>query len=511
MAERPNIVLILADDMGYSDLGCFGGEIRTPNLDRLASEGVRFTHFYNNAVCAPTRASLLTGLYPQQLGLAEKNSEALRGDNNVTLAETLRAAGYRTLMSGKWHNGHAPGLLPVDRGFEKYWGLLSGCSNYFNPGLPRAGEPAPAHKAAGNMRHWGDQARVIQPFTPEDPKFYTTDAFTQKALDFLDECGRGPAPFFLYLAHCAPHFPMQAWPEDIARYRGSYRVGWEQLRRRRYQRQIELGIVDPRWGLSPADERAPQWSSVDAPDAMDLVMSVYAAMIDRLDMGIGRVLDRIRALGQEENTLVLFLSDNGGTAEWIHNTPEVPPGPVNSYHTVDAAWANASNTPFRLYKRFGHEGGISTPLIARWPRALREPGRICPQVGHVVDFMPTFLELAGAEYPREFAGRRVASMEGRSLVAALRGEGAGEARTLFWFHTGARAVRHGKWKLVTQGPARQMGAFGGLKIPAGADRWELYDLEVDRCELRDLSTVRPDVVADLAARWEEWNRKCAAS
>ena len=509
MSERPNIVLILADDMGYSDLGCFGGEIHTPNIDRLASEGVRFTHFYNNAVCAPTRASLLTGLYPQQVGLGTQNAGTLRTDNNVTLAEALRAAGYRTMMSGKWHNGHTPGMLPVHRGFEKYWGLLSGCSNYFNPGLPRPGEPAPAHKAEGNMRQWGDQDRVMHPFTPDDPKFYTTDAFTQKALDFLDECGGGPEPFFLYFAHCAPHFPMQAWPEDIARYRGSYRVGWGEIRRRRYERQLDMGVVNPRWGLSPADERSPEWAGVRDRDAMDLVMSVYAAMVDRLDVGVGRVLERIRRMGKEENTLVLFLSDNGGSAERIHNTPEVPPGPVNSYHTVDAPWANASNTPFRLFKRFGHEGGISTPLVARWPRMIRSPGRICRQVGHVIDFLPTFLDLAGAECPREFAGHNVAPMEGRTLLPSLIGHGEEQPRTLFWSHAGARAVRHGSWKLVTQGPPREMGRPGELRIPQGAERWELYDLDADRCELRDLSHARPEVVADLAAKWEGWNKRCA--
>ncbi len=507
MHARPNIVLIMADDMGYSDLGCFGGEIHTPNLDRLAGGGVRFTHFYNNAVCAPTRASLLTGLYPQQLGLGDNNVATLRDDNNVTLAETLRAAGYRTLMSGKWHNGHEASRLPVNRGFERYWGLLSGCSNYFNPGLPRPGEPAPAHKAAGNMRHWGDQDRVIYPFTPEDPKFYTTDAFTEKALAFLDECGRGPEPFFLYLAHCAPHFPMQAWPEDIARYRGRYAVGWEEIRRRRYQRQLEMGIVHPRWGLSPADERAPEWAAVEDRDAMDLAMSVYAAMIDRLDMGIGRVLERLRQLGCEENTLVLFLSDNGGSAERIHNTPEVPPGPVDSYHTVDAPWANASNTPFRLFKRFGHEGGISTPLIARWPAAVPCGGRISRQVGHVLDFMPTFLELAGAEYPGVFAGRKVLPHEGCSLLPALLGHGEERPRTLCWSHSGARAIRHGRWKLVTAGPRERDGLPEG--DAAGTAAWELYDLETDRCELRNLAMHRPDLVADLSARWEAWARRCA--
>jgi len=503
--DRPNILLIMADDMGYSDLGCYGGEIETPNLDRLAAGGVRFTDFYNNPMCMPTRASLLTGLYPRQASEADA-SVTLRNDANVTLAEVLREAGYRTLMVGKWHNGDRPHELPVNRGFDRYWGLLSGCSNYFNPGLKRPGEPEPAHKSPNNTRPWGDDGTVIHPFTPDDPDFYTTDAFTDHALQFLDQYGGDDRPFFLYLAHCAPHFPMQAWPEDIEKYRGRYRAGWEAIRAQRYQRLLELGLVAPRWGLSAADERAPAWGDVEDPDWWDLTMSVYAAMIDRMDQGIGRVLDRIRALGKQENTLVLFLSDNGACAQSIHNTPDVPPGPVHSYHTCDPAWANVSNTPFRLFKTFDHEGGISTPMIASWPRVIRNRGVVNRSVGHVIDFMPTFVELAGAEYPERCNNRDVLPAEGVSFAPALRDPSwqAGE-RSLFWELRGAWAARQGKWKIVKQGPER---THIGMQVPKGCDAWELYDVEADRCELRNLAAQHPDKVRELAREFGNWRQRC---
>ena len=294
---RPNIVLIMADDMGFSDLGCYGGEIRTPNLDRLAHRGLRFTHFYNNAVCVATRASLLTGLYPQQIDTHwGHHLQPDRG--NVTIAEVLKEAGYRTLMAGKWHNGNQRGEIPVERGFDRYWGLLSGCSNYFNPGQKRPGEPAPVHKSPGDTRPWGDDDKILHPFTPEDPSFYTTDAFTERALSFLDEYGGEEKPFFLYLAHAAPHFPMQAPPEDIAAYRGRYMEGWDVLRARRYSRLVEIGLVDPAWSVSDRDGVVPPWDDARDKERWDQKMAVYAAMIGRMDLGIGRVLDKIRAQGK---------------------------------------------------------------------------------------------------------------------------------------------------------------------------------------------------------------------
>ncbi|MBI3945843.1 MAG: arylsulfatase [Armatimonadetes bacterium] len=504
--ERPNIVLIMADDMGYSDLGCYGGEIATPNLDRMAAEGLRFTQFYNNGLCMPTRASLLTGLFHGQVAV-EPRALVMRADNNVTLAEVLRGAGYRTLMAGKWHNGNGDRERPVRRGFDRYWGLLSGCGNYFNPGLKRDGEPEPAHKFPGNTRPWGDEDEVVHPFTPEDRRFYTTDAFTAKALEFLETHGREEQPFFLYLAHCAPHYPMHAWPEDIARYRGRYRCGWQEIRLRRFRRQREIGLIDSRWGLSEPDSRAPAWESTEEKDAWDLRMSIYAAMVDRLDQGIGAMLAKLRELGKEENTLVLFLSDNGASGERYVATPDAPPGGVDSYYTLDAPWANASNTPFRLFKAFDHEGGVCTPLIARWPRVIRQGGRFTGAPGHIVDFMPTFAELAGAEYPRRFEGREVLPMDGQSLAPVLRGEQPGERPPIFWELGRCRALRQGRWKLVTQGPRRADGSAAGEPGPAP---WELYDMETDRCELRNLAAQQPERVAAMERMWQAWRRRCEA-
>ncbi len=497
-AKRPNIILIMADDMGYSDIGCFGGEISTPNIDALAAKGIRFTHFYNNAVCMPTRASLLTGLYPHQVGAGDR--ARLRPTGNVTLAEVLREAGYRTLMSGKWHNGSTEEELPTSRGFERYWGLLSGSGNYFNPGERRPGEPEPAHKRPGDMRPWGEDGRIIHPFTPEDPDFYATDAFTDKAVGFLERYGREDRPFFLYLAYTAPHFPMQARPEDIERYRGRYMMGWDRLREERFERMAGMGLVDRRWGLSARDPVAPALEDAAGKEAWDLKMAVYAAMIDRMDQGIGRVMGKLREIGKENDTLVIFLSDNGGCGEHINRTPGVPPGPVDSYHTVDAPWANASNTPFRRFKAFDHEGGISTPLVARWPGQIAAGG-VCCDVGHVIDFMPTFVELAGGEYPSERNGQPVLAVEGRSLVPSLLGKSVNDRRPLFWEFKGCRAARSGQWKIVSQGSER---SHVNVPVEPGHEAWELYDMAADRCELSDLSRQIPEKVVELDKLWREW-------
>ena len=500
--ERPNIVLIMADDMGFSDLGCYGGEINTPNLDRLAEGGLRFSHFYNNGVCMATRASLLTGQYCEKVGLGEMGARLQAGCNNVTFAEVLRTAGYRTLMSGKWHNGHLSGQNPVDRGFDRFWGLLSGGSNYFNPGLKRPGEPEPVHKYPNDLRHWGDDDEVMFPYTPENPTFYATDAFTDRALDFLDLYGNEDKPFLLYLAHMAPHFPMQARPADIARYQGRYLVGWDELRSRRYARLLELGLVDEVWGVSDRDGICPPWEEAEDKARWDRKMAVYAGMVECMDRGIGKVLDKIRDLGKEENTLVLFLSDNGGCGEHFDNSPDKEPGGVDTYTTVDAPWANASNTPFRKYKVFDHEGGISTPLIAYWPKVIR-PNAITHQVGHIIDFLPTFAEIAGADYPSRDHG--VLSPDGKSLLPVFRGEKREEHEALFWELRGCRAVRKGGWKAVSQGPPRW---HHGHDIPPGREGWELYDIERDRCERNDLADNHPDIVKELNDLWHSWSESC---
>ncbi len=414
----------------------------------------------------------------------------------MTFAEVLKAASYSTLMVGKWHNGHGSGEKPVDRGFDRYWGLLSGCSNYFNPGLKRPGEPEPIHKAPNDMRHWGDDDRVMLPYTPEDANFYSTNAFTQHALDLLEQYGREDRPFLLYVAHAAPHFPMQAWPQDIARYQGRYMTGWDVLRKQRYQRLVNMGLIDEKWGISERDNICPDWEGVTDKERWDRKMAVYAAMVDRMDWGVGKVLDKIRELGKQDNTLVLFLSDNGGCGEHIDNTPDKEPGGVDTYTTVDAPWANASNTPFRKYKVFDHEGGISTPLIACWPNVI-EPGTITHQIGHVIDFLPTFSELGEADYPSHYTGHDILPVEGKSLTSIFRGGERPGHDSLFWELNGCRAV--------SLGPKRK---HVGHHILAGHEDWELYDMDADRCELNDLSSKNPEIVNELDRMWYQWFERC---
>jgi len=488
--KRPNIVLIMADDMGFSDIGCYGGEIHTPNIDRLAAGGLRFTQFYNNSICVPTRASLLTGLYPQQVGVYANSPKVY--ENCVTLAEVLLQAGYRTLMTGKWHAQQ----IPVERGFDRYFGLCDGCCNYFNPGPRRPGEPEPGRKLTsyGYPRRWAVDDKEYKPYAPPNKDFYTTDAFTDYALKYLDQYGHEDQPFLLYLAYTAPHYPLHAWPEDIDKYRGKYMIGWDELRRQRFERQKAMGLFDKIFTLSPRDENVQRWKDVDNKEEWDLKMAVYAAMIDRMDQNIGRVLAKIRKLDKEENTLVLFLSDNGGCAGEANYTPEIPPGPVESYRSVDAPWANASNTPFRKYKVWDHEGGICTPFIAYWPRVIRKGGEITNQVGHIIDIMATFVEIAVAQYPTSYEGHNVLPMEGQSLLPIFQGKQRRAPEALFW-QSGPnrhRAVRAGEWKLVKQ----------NLEAP-----WELYNFENDRLEMNNLIKTYSEKAREFEKLYHDWAKK----
>jgi len=383
--QSPNIVVIMADDLGFSDVGCYGGEIKTPHIDSLARDGIHFTQFYNCARCVPTRASLLTGLFPQQAD----------GKHSVTVAEVLKSAGYRTLMTGKWH-GYSG--LPTERGFERYYGVISGSCNFFNPGNWRPGEPAPA-KDFGSVRPFAIDGKVIKPYTPKATDWYATDAFTNSALKYLDEYATEDRPFFLYLSYTAPHHPLQAPDAEIEKYRGKYMMGWDVLRQQRWKRLRALGIAQDSWKFSRRDPEAPAWESVKNKVDWDLAMAVYAAMVDRIDQNIGRLLRKLRDLDKEHSTLVIFLSDNGACAEVNNQAPEIPPGPLNSYRTYDVPWANAGDTPFRKFKRWTHEGGICTQFIVKWPRMIKTDGTICRAAGHVMDLMPTFCELAGAAYP----------------------------------------------------------------------------------------------------------------
>jgi arylsulfatase A-like enzyme len=490
--DRPNIVLIMCDDMGYSDLGCYGGEIATPNIDRLAEEGVRFTQFYNAARCCPTRASLLTGQYPHAAGVGAMVSDqsARRGDaylgrlndRCVTIAEVLKTSGYRTYLAGKWHVGENRPHWPVDRGFDHHYGLASGAMNYFDLNRPK-----------------NDSVKRIfviddQPHTPPNEDWYATDAFTDYALRYIVEGAGRAEPFFLYLAYTAPHWPLHALPEDIAKYRGRYVAGWTALRAERFERMQQMGLLDDRWSLSEADPAAADWDALsdEQRDRMDLKMAIYAAQIDRMDQNIGRVLDALEETGELDNTFIFFLSDNGACSEtgplghdfWGNG---VEPGGVDSYQSYGLSWSNAGNTPFRKHKQFTHEGGISTPLIVRGPDVVGA-GRLTAQVGHVLDLMATCCDLAGAAYPEQFDGRPVLSTTGRSLVPVLEGAARTPHEILFWEHMGHRAVRWGDWKLVsTRGRP-----------------WELYDIARDRSEQHDLSEEHPDVVEELRQRYRAW-------
>ena len=360
----PNIILIMVDDMGYSDIGCYGGEVETPNIDGLAQNGLRFTQFYNTAKCHTTRAELLTGNYAYHIGDRDMKYGA-------TLGEVLKTVGYRTLIAGKWHQE----TLPTKRGFDRYFGLADGCCNFFNPGTKaREGEGAPGRKTKNRLRRWAIEDRVIMGYTNPDPSFYTTDAFTDYAIDRLEEYKDEVKPFLLYLPYTAPHYPLHAWPEDIAKYRGKFKVGWDVIRKQRFERMKEIGIIGPNHQLTDRASKAWDDLTEQQQDREDLKMAVYCAMIDRVDQNLGRLFDKVKELGDWENTLIMFLSDNGACPEQPNTTPGIPPGGVESYRTVSVGWANASNTPYRKFKSTDYEGGTRTPFIVHWPRLIKGKG-----------------------------------------------------------------------------------------------------------------------------------------
>jgi arylsulfatase A-like enzyme len=496
-ADRPNIILILCDDMGYSDLGCYGSEIRTPNLDRMATEGLRFTQFYNCAVCVTTRAALTTGLYPR------KAWGTFREDM-VTLGEVMQTAGYSTGYTGKWHLGGTAPKRPNDRGFEEFYGLLSGCANFFNPG-----KPDPDFYNGGKIRPFEHNGTKITNFPSG---YHMTEAFTDHAIRTMDRFTKRDNPFFIHLCYTAPHFPMHAWERDIKRYRGKYEAGYFRLREQRHERQRRLGLLDPKWNLSPVDHNtgdfrydydiAP-WENLTDRKREEERMEVYAAMVDHLDQNVGRLLSAVDRLGIADNTVIVFLSDNGGCSSWPTEQKEpgfnaynrgVPVGDPRGYEFCGKGWGWAQNAPFRRHKVWTYEGGIATPCIVRWPGKVKA-NTITHQPGHVVDFMPTLVELAGAEYPERFKGNKITIMEGSSLLPIFNG-GDRPQPDLYWALMGNRAIRQGPWKLV----------WG-----ASDKRWELYNLADDRTETRDLAKAFPQRVDSMTTHWENWARRTEIS
>lgn len=484
--DRPNIVVILADDLGYSDLGSYGSEISTPNLDRLAREGVRFQQFYNNSICAPTRASLITGQYQHKAGVGYFSNDlglpAYQGYINaesLTFAEVLKANGYITLTSGKWHVSGKEQSYPWQRGFDKVFPKNDGA----NSGAPGFGK--------------------VETDTEGYPlsAYYSTNVINAHAEQFLDEIKKDKKPFFLYLAHTAPHWPLIALPEDIAKYKGTYDKGWSVVRQERFERQKQLGIVEQDAVLSIPDQDLYEWDklSYDQRQLWAKKMEVFAAMVDRLDQSIGSLLDKLKQNGQLENTIIVFLSDNGAPAEdlvkWHHGARRNtgPVGTVGSYESQSKNWSYASNTPFKAYKDYLNEGGINTPFIAWFPKKIKA-NTIVKGTGHIIDIAPTLYELAQAKYPQTYQGIKSHALPGKSLVPVLTGDVHVVERPegLFWERAGNRAVRIGKWKLVSTWPS-----YG----------WELYDLERDPTETKDVARQNHAVVSQLSQAYFKWAKE----
>ncbi len=528
--ERPNIILIMSDDMGFSDIGCYGSEIQTPNLDDLAANGLRYTQFYNTARCCPSRASLLTGLYPHQAGVGhmmhDRGAPGYAGNLNrssVTMAEVLKPAGYSTYMVGKWHvtpsdKRYETYNWPPQRGFDRFFGTIHGAGSFYDPNT----------LAGGNE------------YMAPEGDFYYTNAISDTAVKYIDEHA-SDEPFFMYVAYTAAHWPMHALPEDIAKYEGRYDAGWDVIRRERYERMIDMGLVDPSWPLSPPDSaQARKFNFADNPDWHARGMEVYAAMVDCMDQGIGRIVAELEEKAELDNTLIVFLQDNGGCAEqlglwrrrwtdeqlrerhpmqpgelqWdmipdytrdgrpVRQGPGVMHGPADTYLAYSPGWANVSNTPFRMYKHWVHEGGIATPLIVHWPEGIRAKNEWRQRPGHLVDLMTTFVEISEAEYPTEYAEHQITPMEGESLVASFDDPKAARQMPIFFEHEGNRAVRVGTWKLVSKAQPRPHTWIKIDELPLEA--WELYDLEADRSELNDLADDHPDRVKEMAALWRDW-------
>jgi arylsulfatase A-like enzyme len=493
--KKPNIVLIMADDMGFSDMGAMGSEIKTPSLDALAEKGILYKQFYNGARCCPTRASLMTGLYPHQAGMGwmtvrDLGTESYVGElnhNSVTIAEVLKSCGYNTYMSGKWHlvsdkntsQDSDKNAWPLQRGFDRFFGTLVGSGSYYTP-----------------------TALVTQNTIIEaSENFYYTNAISDTAVSMIKENMLTDSPFFMYVSYTAPHWPLHAYKDDYEPYINKYSVGWDSIRQQRFKRQKELEIIDEDWILSQRNAEAPAWDTLsdEKKEEMKLRMAIYAAQIEVMDRGIGRIIAELQKEKELDNTLIFFLQDNGGCAEFIsgQNQDLAILGTDESFESYRLPWANASNTPFRLFKHWTHEGGISTPLIVHWPEGVVNSGRMSDRPGQLMDIMATCIEVTGAKYPSQFKGHQIHNLEGESLLHSIKNESDKRESVMYWEHEANRAVRSGDWKLVLEASTEY--PFDG--------KWELYNMVDDRTETNDLAETYPEKVEEMKTMWEDWAQR----
>jgi arylsulfatase A-like enzyme len=524
--KKPNVIVILTDDMGFSDIGCFGSEIKTPNIDKLAANGISFTHFYNTARCSPSRASLLTGLYPHQAGMGflsnfNFDEEGYKDDlskNAVTLAEVFKQAGYATYMSGKWHLNKEKSIpkdrsnWPLQRGFDRFFGMLIGSGSFYDPGTLMSDNT----------------------FIAPGKDFYLTHAITNNAVQFINENPQDK-PFFFYIAYTAAHWPLQAPESEVQKYKGVYDKGWDETRKQRFEKLKKLGIISNKAVLTERGVDIPEWKNEPMKDWQVRRMEVYAAMVDIMDQGIGKIISALEKKGELENTVIFYMHDNGGCAETLNsNQTEIPPtelekkgkfyakdsiflgkiptytrdgqfirsgkgvmpGPANTWTAYGEEWANVSSTPFRLYKHFVHEGGIATPLIVHWPEGIKAKGKLRTQPSHLIDIMATCVEIAGINYPEKFNGNSIHPLEGKSLVPAFTNKPINR-EFIFWEHEGNRAIRSGKWKLVSKTQIQKK------FTEADENTWELYDMDQDPSETNNMALQYPDKVKTLAALWQK--------
>jgi arylsulfatase len=495
---KPNVLLVLVDDMGFSDIGPYGSEVSTPNLDRLADEGMRFNNFHNTSKCFPTRAALMTGQYAQRVGVSKSANSTFR--NHVTLGDVLRTAGYKTLMVGKHHALDNP----YDMGFDHYWGMRDGAANHFNPGYQREGEAKPAQKRQ-NQRVFCFDAKCVQPFTPDSKDYYTTDTFTDWAIELLGrhETENDEQPFLLYLAYTAPHDPIQAWPQDIAKYEGMYDGGYEPIAQARYERQLELGIIDAETHKR-SEPMHQDWDGLSLEMKVEeaQTMEVYSAMIDSIDQNLGRLITYLEETGELDNTLIMFLSDNGASAEVV-DIGDGEIGAIDRWASVDGHWANVSNVPFKSYKNSSFEGGANTPFIARLPGIVSAGGEVNRTPAHLVDVMATLVDISGATYPDVSPrGETVGDMDGVSLLPAFETGTVERDQPIFFEWRDGKAVIDGGWKLVVHVVRPQYVESGLWDFSSG--EWELYNLAEDATEINNLAESQPEKLAEMIAKYEAW-------